>query len=196
MIGTAFAAIAIGISALPSARKRPTSVATRMPSAEPIAKPPSASLNVYQPGRPERVPLSSQNACTMSLGFGSRNCWTWKSRDRALPERRSRARRRRAPAPTRPRPSARAARPSGDGRATRAPRPSASSSSGSRCSPRLRSSSRTCGHELEEARRPRGSRRRAGWGRSIVDDRRRSGPAAGSSRRRASRGTPPPRSSA
>ena len=49
MIGTAFAAIAIGINAVPTVLKRPITVAASIPSSEPIAKPPSASLNVYQP---------------------------------------------------------------------------------------------------------------------------------------------------
>ena len=50
MIGTAFAAIAIGISAVPSARKRPTNVGEDDPERRSRStKPPSASLNVYQP---------------------------------------------------------------------------------------------------------------------------------------------------
>jgi hypothetical protein len=46
MIGTAFAAIAKGIRAAPTARKRASRRAARMPRPEPIAKPPAASLNV------------------------------------------------------------------------------------------------------------------------------------------------------
>src|SRR6185503_19627669 len=49
MIGMAFAATASGISAEPSVRKREMTVAAAMPAIEPIANPPSASLNVYQP---------------------------------------------------------------------------------------------------------------------------------------------------
>src|SRR6185312_971739 len=49
MIGTALAAIAIGIRAAEMRRKRASAVANRIPSAEPIAKPPSASFNVSQP---------------------------------------------------------------------------------------------------------------------------------------------------
>jgi len=46
MIGTALAATANGISASPTVRKRARKSANRMPSPEPSAKPPSASLNV------------------------------------------------------------------------------------------------------------------------------------------------------
>ncbi len=73
MIGTAFAAIAIGISAVPTIRNRPISVATAMPSSEPAAKPPSASLNVYHPAG-HSVWRAVQNVETIAPGFGSRNC--------------------------------------------------------------------------------------------------------------------------
>src|SRR3712207_1989931 len=46
MIGTAFAAIAYGMIARPSGRQRASTGATSTASADPIAKPPSASLNV------------------------------------------------------------------------------------------------------------------------------------------------------
>ena len=46
MIGTALAATANGISASPTVRKRARKSANRIPSPEPSAKPPSASLNV------------------------------------------------------------------------------------------------------------------------------------------------------
>src|SRR5205823_12472493 len=46
MIGTAFAAIANGISAAPTLRNRARRSAVRTPSPEPIAKPPAASLSV------------------------------------------------------------------------------------------------------------------------------------------------------
>src|SRR6266508_2876107 len=46
MIGTAFAAIAKGISAAPTPRKRASRSAARTPRPEPIAKPPAASLKV------------------------------------------------------------------------------------------------------------------------------------------------------
>ena len=59
--------------AVPALRKRPTSVATAIPSAEPMAKPPSASLNVYQPAG-QSVWRAVQNVLTMSLGRGRRNC--------------------------------------------------------------------------------------------------------------------------
>src|SRR5918999_5851720 len=49
MIGTALAAIAYGMIALPRPRQRASRSATRIAAAEPIAKPPSASLNVNQP---------------------------------------------------------------------------------------------------------------------------------------------------
>src|SRR5581483_2002589 len=69
MIGTAFAAMKIGISALPTVRKRLTIVAATIPRPEPIAKPPSASLNVYQPaGQSEWRCV--QNTLTIVLGFG------------------------------------------------------------------------------------------------------------------------------
>src|SRR5581483_10108399 len=79
MIGTAFAAMKIGISALPTVRKRLTIVAATIPRPEPIAKPPSASLNVYQPaGQSEWRCV--QNTLTIVLGFGSRNCCTCSAR--------------------------------------------------------------------------------------------------------------------
>src|SRR5437763_3146161 len=46
MIGTAFAAIANGISAAPTRRKRARSSAASTPSPEPSAKPPTASFRV------------------------------------------------------------------------------------------------------------------------------------------------------
>ena len=46
MIGTAFAAIANGISAAPRRRNRASTIAERIASVEPITKPPSASENV------------------------------------------------------------------------------------------------------------------------------------------------------
>src|ERR671933_1534976 len=49
MIGTAFAAIAYGINARPSDRQRASTTATSSASPHPIAKPPTASSNVYQP---------------------------------------------------------------------------------------------------------------------------------------------------
>ena len=70
--GTAFAAMKIGISAFPAVRKRPTMVAASMPRAEPTAKPPSASLNVYQPAG-HSVCRCVQNTVMIVLGFGSRN---------------------------------------------------------------------------------------------------------------------------
>ena len=51
-IGTAFAAIATGMKAFPKVRNRPTTSRPSIPSPDPIAKPPSASLNVYQPAGP------------------------------------------------------------------------------------------------------------------------------------------------
>src|SRR5207244_1612535 len=49
MIGTAFAAIAYGISALPSGRQRASTSATTIARPLPMTKPPSASWNVNQP---------------------------------------------------------------------------------------------------------------------------------------------------
>ena len=137
MIGIALAAIAIGISALPSVRKRPISVATTMPPSEPSAKPPSASSNVYQPAG-QSVCRWSQNALTIDVGFGSRNCWMWNA---AI-----------APCQTTI-PSTKTTIAGTHSRAWRPMLPgvivyeltpeSAASSSGRRCSPRLRRSSRT-----------------------------------------------------
>ena len=53
---------------------------------QPIAKPPSASLNVYQPA-PQSTSRSSQNVRAISLGGGRRKRWTFKRRDEPLPER-------------------------------------------------------------------------------------------------------------
>ena len=49
-----------------------------MPRPEPAKKPPSASLNVYQPAG-QRVERSFQSAFAISVGFGSRNCCTWRA---------------------------------------------------------------------------------------------------------------------
>ena len=61
MIGTAFAAIASGRSAAPTAGSAPMNVAKTIPSSDPTTKPPSASLNVYQPAG-QSVWRSFQNA--------------------------------------------------------------------------------------------------------------------------------------
>ena len=71
MIGTAFAAIANGISAMPRFRKRARTRAARIPSPDPMTSPPAASLNVYQPACHSPA-LFSQNDCAMSDGFGRR----------------------------------------------------------------------------------------------------------------------------
>src|SRR4051795_1625705 len=63
MIGIAFAAIAIGISALEMRRKRASIAAKRTPSPEPITNPPSASFSVSQPAL-ESVLRWVQNALT------------------------------------------------------------------------------------------------------------------------------------
>ena len=70
MIGTAFAAMAYGISALPSGRHRATTIARRTAAPQPIAKPPSASWNVNQPAC--QSSRSCQKACAIAVGFGSR----------------------------------------------------------------------------------------------------------------------------
>jgi hypothetical protein len=46
MMGTAFAAIANGISAMPTFRNRARTSAARIPRPEPMTSPPAASLNV------------------------------------------------------------------------------------------------------------------------------------------------------
>src|SRR4051812_27090283 len=74
MIGIAFAAIAIGMSARPSDWKRPTTTAKAIPADEPITNPQNASLNVYQPAL-QSESRCSKNVRTISDGRGSRNCW-------------------------------------------------------------------------------------------------------------------------
>src|SRR5436190_24033939 len=71
MIGTALAAIAYGISARPRRCQRASTIATRIPSPQPIAQPPSASWNVNQP--PWRSSLRlSQKLPAIALGCGAR----------------------------------------------------------------------------------------------------------------------------
>src|SRR5918911_4260935 len=70
MIGTAFAAIAYGRSALPSRRQRASTSATTIARPLPIAKPPSASWNVNQPAL-QSACRSSQKAVAICVGFGS-----------------------------------------------------------------------------------------------------------------------------
>src|SRR5262249_54329455 len=72
MIGTALAAIASGMRAVPTVRNRASSSAARTPRLAPIANPPSASLSVYRPAC-HRAPLLSQNDFAMSDGLGRRN---------------------------------------------------------------------------------------------------------------------------
>src|SRR5919199_1217548 len=72
MIGTAFAAIAYGITALRSGFHRARTTPTRIASALPITNPPSASWNVNQPAL-QSVWRSSQKAEAICVGFGSRN---------------------------------------------------------------------------------------------------------------------------
>ena len=78
MIGIALAAIASGISASPRRRKRASTTAERMPSDEPITKPPSASFSVSQPALQSRL-RCVQNDETIAHGFGSRNFWMLKT---------------------------------------------------------------------------------------------------------------------
>ena len=131
MIGMAFAAIAIGISAVPTILKRLTNVATAMPKSDPITKPPSASWNVVQPAG-QSVWRSFQKLETIAVGFGSRNCWMWNA---AIEPCQS------AIASTK---TASRGHPVACLACGRVHSASAASSSGSRCSPRLRRSSRTC----------------------------------------------------
>ena len=100
-----------------------------------MTNPPSASLNVYQPaGQSRWRPV--QNVFAMSLGRGSRNCWMWNAeiapsqsddREHEDGDRRH------------PLDEAVAGGAHGHSEAS-----SSCASSGSRCSPRFRSSSRTC----------------------------------------------------
>src|SRR5437764_5189788 len=69
MIGIALAAIAIGIRAAESRRKRARITANRIPSADPTANPPSASLRVSHPAL-QSIPRCVQNALTIDHGFG------------------------------------------------------------------------------------------------------------------------------
>src|ERR671933_1333840 len=78
MIGTAFAAIAYGITALRSGAQRASAVPTRIASPQPIAKPPSASWKVNQPAL-QSACRSSQKVEAISVGFGSRKRCTWKA---------------------------------------------------------------------------------------------------------------------
>jgi hypothetical protein len=61
--------------ACPSRRKRASSSATRIAAPQPIAKPPSASLNVNQPAL-RNVSRSSQSVRRMSESGGSRKLST------------------------------------------------------------------------------------------------------------------------
>src|SRR5207253_5893838 len=76
MIGTAFAAIAYGISALPSGRQRATIIARMTAAPQPIAKPPSASWNVNHPSRHSWCWLFAK-AVQIALGAGRRKRFTW-----------------------------------------------------------------------------------------------------------------------
>src|SRR4051794_9635732 len=69
MIGTALAAIAYGISARPTRRQRASARAARIPSVQPIAKPPSASWKVNQPAR-NNSPCTSQKVRAIADGGG------------------------------------------------------------------------------------------------------------------------------
>ena len=78
MIGTALAAIAIGISAFAIRRKRARVTANRIPSPDPIANPMSASFSVSQPAL-HSVERCVQNALAIDPGFGSKNFWMLKT---------------------------------------------------------------------------------------------------------------------
>ncbi len=69
--GIAGMAIAIGMSAAPSVRQRPTTTAATIAVAAPIANPPSASLNVNQPAL-QRVLRSSQTVSRIVESGGRR----------------------------------------------------------------------------------------------------------------------------
>ena len=129
------------------------------PSAEPIAKPPSASLNVYQPAGQSSCRSVAERRRDRRSAAGSRNCWMWKSGDRALPGDDARARRRRA-----------RGSPLAEPLAARRRSLERRSSSGSRCSPRSAQQLAHLGDELEEARLLARLDAVRGCGRSIVDD--------------------------
>ena len=159
MIGTAFAAIAIGISAVPTSGSGRRTSPTTMPSSEPTTKPPSASLNVYQPAG-QSVWRSFQNARDDRRRLRQQELLDVE-RARSSPATAAIAS---TKTTQRGQPLAELA-PCG----RVAVSASAASSSGSRCSPRLRRSSRTC----VTSSKKRGSSRVStvrGYGRSIVDD--------------------------
>ena len=78
MIGIALAAIAIGSNALEMRRKRASTTANAIASAEPIANPRSASFSVSQPAF-HSVERCVQNALAIEPGFGNRNFWMLKT---------------------------------------------------------------------------------------------------------------------
>ena len=81
MIGTAFAAMANGISAVASVRQRASTSAKTIAAPQPITQPPNASWNVNQPA-PQSVSRSVQKASTIAEGAGSRKFWTSRARTR------------------------------------------------------------------------------------------------------------------
>ncbi len=72
MIGIALAAIAYGMTPSPTRFHRASAIATTIAEPEPKTKPPSASLNVYQPECTSTCRLS-QNVVAIADGRGSRN---------------------------------------------------------------------------------------------------------------------------
>ena len=138
MIGTALAAIAYGISASPTRRKRANTSATTIAAPEPITNPPSASLNVNQPALTEHVAvvperLRDRRRPRQQELAGERG-------EAPTARRRSRRRRRRAPAASSP------------GRVPLHASPSGASFSKTWSAPPRASDSRSLRHELEEAR--------------------------------------------
>src|SRR5918999_2061516 len=148
MIGIAFAAIAYGITAERRVRKRARRGATSTAAEQPIANPPSASLNVYQPAF-QSTSRSSQNVSTMLLGGGRRKRWT--SRAATIPSHR-------------PIPSTNTARAGSHSRAPRIVRPSSRSpATGATAYPLIpppRGAAPARGRNRREAPRAPGSRAR------------------------------------
>ena len=167
MIGTAFAAIAIGISAVPSTRKRADDVAKSDAGQRADDEAAERLLERVPARRPERVTRRPRARCAIVGRLREQELLHVERDDRALPDARSRRRGSRRPAPSRR--CLAAHRPCRARRGRSSGPPSAASSSGSRCSPPRRSSSRTS----VTSSKKRGSSRVStvrGYGRSIVDD--------------------------
>ena len=192
MIGIAFAAIASGINASPSRRKRASTEADE--DAERRADREAAErLLQRQPARAPERPRCVQNDETIAHGFGSRNFWMLKTSIEHLPDgdRREEDDDRRHPVDDAASGPATVVRGLRDGAHERLLGEHRAVLVGADAAQQFAH----LGHELEEAR-VLARVVRARLRQVDVDGAGDRGRAAGSSRRRASRGRPPPRSSA